>query len=357
MIALCAALLAAGAPGARATRPAPARAAALEAALKRDPRNAALAGDLGTAYARLGKRDEAEKAFRLSISLKPSRWQGYAGLAELLAEAPDRWDRADETLALLERGLSQVRGDAQVNLSLRAADFERSIGRTAQARSRLLALQAAKAEQARRVRELLERIAEEERARSMEDWPEPAITRAQMTALGIAEDRLAAGDAREALAASEALCAQQPAWRAPHWLRARALEAIGRVDEEARELRILTQLAPSHAAAWRKLGEILAQQGGLLEADRADEALRQALALEPSWIELWLLRARVALRQGRAQDAQRALERFERAGGSSPEAARLVALARAQAGLAAQTTPQTAPQLSREPSQEARVLF
>ena len=54
---------------------------------------------------------------------------------------------------------------------------------------------------------------------------------------------------------------------------------------------------------------------------------RQALSLEPSWTQLWLLRARVALRQGRAQDAQRALERFERAGGSSPEAARLVALA------------------------------
>src|SRR5207244_2343317 len=132
------------------------------------------------------------------------------------------------------------------------------------------------------------------------------------------------------------------AWRAARWLRARALDAIGRVDEEARELRILTQLAPSHAPAWRKLGEILAEQGGLLEADRADAALREALALEPSWTGLWLLRARVALRQGRPQDALRALDRFERAGGTGPEAARLVSGARAPAGVPEHSDPRAA---------------
>jgi tetratricopeptide (TPR) repeat protein len=335
--------------------------ASLEAAQKRDPRDAALANDLGFAYARAGKREEAERAYRLAIALKPSRWFAYANLAELVADAPDRWDRADETLALLSKGLALATGQARVKLSLRIADFERSVGRMAQARDRLQSLPELKpsADQARRMRELLDRIAEEERARSLEDWPEPAVALEQAAALDAAERRLAAGDARDALAASEKLTASQPAWRAARWLEARALEAVGRVDEEARELRALTQLAPSHALAWRKLGEILAEQGGLLEADSADEALRHALALEPSWTELWLLRARVALRQGRAQDAQRALERFERAGGSGPEAARLVALARAQAGLAAAQSARIAGTLppSREPSQEARVLF
>src|SRR5205823_1156127 len=232
-------------------------------------------------------------------------------------------------------------------------------GRTAQARERLSALAELKpsAEQSRRIREMLDRIADEDRARSMMDWPEPVVTAEQQSALAAAEQRLAGGDARAALSATETLSAQQPAWRAARWLRARALDAMGRVDEEARELRVLTQLAPSHAQAWRKLGEILAQEGGLLEADRADQALRQALALEPSWIELWLLRARVALRQGRAQEAQRALERFERAGGSSPEVARLVALARAQAGLDTQPPPTPVQGPSREPSPEARALF
>ena len=302
-------------------------------------------------------RAQAEREYRRAIQQKPSRWTAYASLADLLSEAPDRWDRADETLALLARGLALAPASGKVNLSLRVADFERSVGRTGQARERLLALAELKpgAEQSRRLRELLGRIADEERAWALADWPEPPVSTAEETALAAAAQRLAQGEAREALAAAEALCAQQPAWRAARWLRARALDGIGRVDEEARELRILTQLSPSHAQAWRRLGEILADQGGLLEADRADEALRQALALEPSWTQLWLLRARVALRQGRAQDALRALDRFEHAGGSGPEASRLLAVARAQSALPGQAAPAQPP--SREPSPQARALF
>ena len=305
-----------------------------------------------------GDRAEAERAFRLSIQQKPSRWTAYANLASLLSEAPDRWDRADQTLALLARGLALAPASGKVNLALRVADFERSVGRTGQARERLFALAELKpgAEQGRRIRELLDRIADEERARSLADWPEPAISTAQEAELLAAARRLAQGEAREALAAADALSAQQPAWRAARWLRARALDAIGRVDEESRELRILTQLSPSHAQAWRRLGEILAEQGGLLEADRADEALRQALALEPSWTQLWLLRAKLALRQGRTQDALRALDRFEHAGGSGPEAARLLAVARAQAGLPGRSVAEAQPP-SREPSLQARASF
>src|SRR5207253_4310326 len=262
-----------------------------------------LANDYGFANARAGDRAEAERAYRLAIQLRPSRWFAYANLADLLSEAPDRWEQADETLALLARGLALAPPGGRVNLSLRIADFERSVGRAAQARERLAALSELKpdAEQSRRIRELLDRIADEERARTLLDWPEPLVAAAQQARLEAAGQRLAQGAAPDALAAAEALCAELPGWRAARWLRARALEAVGRVDEAARELRILTQLSPSHAKAWRRLGEILAEQGGLLEADSADQALRQALALEPSWTGLWLLRARVALRQGRAQ--------------------------------------------------------
>src|SRR5260370_8152009 len=73
------------------------------------------------------------------------------------------------------------------------------------------------ADQARRMRELLDRIAEEERARSLEDWPEPAVALEQAAALDAAERRLAAGDARDALAASEKLTASQPARRPAPW--------------------------------------------------------------------------------------------------------------------------------------------
>ncbi|HET7787914.1 MAG TPA: hypothetical protein VFL36_18220 [Myxococcales bacterium] len=324
---------------------------AASAAQARPPRE-------GTAPAPGATREEAERAYRASIRRAPSRWSSYAGLAALLSEEDDRWERADETLALLERGLSLAPPRGKVSLAIRVADFERSVGRLAQARERLSSLAAQKPDpsQSRRIRALLDRIAEEERAREMEDWPEPQPSAAQQAALSEAERKLQGNDARGALAAADVLCAAEPGWRAAHWLRARALDAVGRVDEEARELRALTQLSPSHAAAWRRLGEILAAEGGLLEADRADEALRQALSLEPSWSELWILRARVALRQGRAQDAMRDLDRYALAGGVSGEAARLAAASRAQAGLAGQALT-SGGSAAREPSAAARALL
>src|SRR5712664_3361779 len=362
VIALVAALLAAGAAEhglklLREGRPAEA-AESFAAALRKDPRNAALANDLGIASARAGRRLEAERSYRLAIQLNPARWYAYGNLADLLATAPDRWERVDETPALVERGLSRASPAGRLSLALRVADFERSVGRTAQARQRLALLGEGKsdAEQARRTRELLDRISDDERSRALEDWPEPEPSAAQLAALASGAQRLSANDARGALAAADALCLEQPAWRAARWLRARALEAVGRLDEEARELRILTQLAPADAAAWRRLGRILTDQGGLLEADRADAALREALALEPSWSDLWLLRARVALRQGRAQDALRHLERFRRSGGRDAEADRLASAAAAQAGTGAQA-PGPGAVAAHEPSANARALY
>ena len=362
MMLLLVALLGAGAaePGLKLLREGRAAEAAdaLAAALRKDPRNPALANDLGLASARAGRVAEAERSYRLAIQLRPSRWLAYANLADLLATAPDRWERADGILALLERGLARASPEGRAGLALRVADFERSVGRTAQARRRIAALEPLKldAEQARRLREVLERIGEEERARALEDWPEPAPDPAQVARLREAEECLARGEARAALAAAGDLSAAQPAWRAARWVRARALEAMGRPDEEARELRVLTQLAPGDARAWRRLGEILAEHGGVLEADRADAALREAMALEPSWCELWLLRARVAIRQGRSQDALRLLERYRRSGGEAPDASRLTAAARAQAGLDSQPQAQAAASTP-EPSAKARALF
>ncbi len=327
-------------------------AAVLEKQLARDPRNAAFANDLGFAYARLGRAADAERLYRRAIALQPARFYAWANLAELLSWAPDRWERADSTLAFLAQGLAQTPPKSIANLSVRIADFERAVGRTAQARQRLLWLRELNltADDERRIRELEGRIAQDERARATEDWPEPAVPQELLAELARAE-RLAPA---LALPVADKLSAQQPAWQAARWLRARSLESVGRIDEAARELGVLTQLAPSHAAAWRRLGEILAVHGGLLEADRADEALRQALALEPSWTELWLLRARVALRRGRAKDA---LVFLRRAGPSpSEEAQRLEQLARAQAA-AAPLAAGTAVQPSRVPSPEALALY
>ena len=326
-------------------------AAALERQLTRDPRNAAIANDLGFAYSRLARTNDAERMYRRAIALDPSRFYAWANLAELWSAAADRWQRADELLAFLSQGLAFAPPAGIANLSVRLADFERSVGRTAQARERLSALRERGLSPAdeRRVRELEGRIALEERARATEDWPEPAVPPQDLAELA----RASALPPALALPIADRLSAERPAWQAARWLRALTLESVGRIDEAARELGVLTQLSPSHARGWRRLGEILAVHGGLLEADRADEALRQALALEPSWTELWLLRARVALRRGRAQDA---LVFLGRAASTSEEAQRLLELARTQSTAAPQSSGTTA-QPPRMPTPEARALY
>ena len=364
MIALLCALLAAQGPHAaglqllRAGRPAEAL-PLLEQAQRRDPRNAAVAADLGTALARLGRHAQAEQQLRAAIAKDPRRWSTYAALASLLSEDARRWDLADDTLALMDSALGQARGEtAQLGLHLARADFLRSVGRTAEARAELESLIPGDltAAQQRRIADLLDRVAADERLRAGEDWPEPELTAADRADLVRAEEDLRRGDARTALGRAEKLCAAHAGWRAPRWLRARALEELGRVDEAARELAVLVQLAPSQARAWRKLGELLAAHGGLLEAERADQALRQALALDPSWTDLWLVRARLALRRGRPSEAVRALNRLLRDGsGDQSELKRLLDVARAQADLA--PAPAGAPSRAPEPTPEARELF
>src|SRR5438067_2276082 len=214
----------------------------------------------------------------------------------------------------------------------------------------LVLLQAARAKEPR-IAALADRIAAAEKVRSAEDWPEPAIDAEHTAELRKAQALFDKGDPRSALPVVERLCAAFPGWRAPRFLRARALEELGRVDEAARELGILVQIAPSQAQAWRKLGELLALHGGLLEAERADEALRQALAREPSWTDLWLLRARVALRRGRAQDAIRALDRVQQGGGAdAAEVSRLLEAATALPEGSAPASVARAP----EPTAQAR---
>ncbi len=323
----------------------------LEKLLAREPRNAAYANDLGFAYWRLGRAADAERLYRRAIALDPARFYAWANLAELFSAAPDRWERADEILAFLGQGLALAPPSGIANLSVRIADFERSVGRTAQARERLLSLRepGLSSGDERRINELEGRIALEERARATEDWPEPAVPPQELAELA----RAASLPPALALPITDRLSAERPGWQAARWLRALTLESVGRIDEAARELGVLTQLAPSHARGWRRLGEILSVHGGLLEADRADEALRQALALEPSWTGLWLLRARVALRRGRAADA---LVFLKRSASGSEEAQRLTQLARAQAGSAPLSTGTSVPP-SRVPTSEAQALY
>ncbi len=331
--------------------------------LERTPGDAALLTDLGLALGKLGRTAEAERELRRAIAKEPGRWYAYANLAEVLAQDEARFVRHDEIAGLLTDALLQLPPKASVaraGLTLSLARFERATGRAHEARGWLDSLpdEELNAVQRDGKARLYDALAADERARALEDWPEPEVSAKDRATLAEAERLYAAALPAEALRAVDPLARAHPTWRGPRWLRARSLHSLRFVDEAARELSVLVRLAPSHGEAWRLLGEVLASDGGLLEADRADEALRQALALEPAWVELWLLRARVALRRGRPADALRFVDRVRKDPVLAHEKeVELSALGRqARARLEAAGAP-PAQHARAEPSAEARELL
>lgn len=317
---------------------------------------------LGQELAKLGQIKEAEAAFRRAIELAPTRWLPYARLADLLAGAPGRWQQRGEVLELLKTGLERTARDpkGRRRLLVSLANFERTVGQTQAARARLLALLEGvlPADLRKRALDLLETMRGDEQEGAMRDWPEPAVSEELRGQLAAAEQALLRGETREAAAAGERLAAAASGWRAPRWLRARALEALGRIDEAERELRVLVQLAPSHAAAWRRLGLLLAAHGGALDAERCDEALRHALALEPGYFDLWLVRAKVALRRGDPAAARQALDRYLReAPERDPQADKELARLRQAVQSDAEQRATPAPRAATVPSAKARKMY
>jgi Flp pilus assembly protein TadD len=318
----------------------------LKSATAKDPSSAPIANDLGFALSKLGARREAEVMYRRALALEPRRQLAYANLAELVAQSPERWQRLPEIMALLERGQTALRDDVQGRqlLTLACASFEQSVGRGDLARARLQALlrEELPAFVRRRAQDKLEAIAQDERALSLADWPQRSLPDDQRVALQAAAAQLATGHAAAALAGASALVDTHPDNVDARFVRARALEALDRPDEANRELTLLLQLRPSHAGAWRLLGILLAAHGGLLATERADEALRRALALEPSWSDLRDLRRQLSERRADARQAPRPPER------RAPSARALALYDDAQRWLATET-----PELARAPLTEA----
>jgi tetratricopeptide (TPR) repeat protein len=285
------------------------QAAALFArAAAHDPTNAGYATDLGFALGRLGRHAEAEAVLRGAIEREPRRVYAWVNLAEIYAEDPTRWDRREAIVAFLEKGFEALKENrkGRFNLILGMANFERAVGRTAAARARLQPLLAVDAApplsrpQRKRVLDLLDAIALDDRAHALEDWPRPPIQPGDAQEAEAAARALEASRYDEARDRADTLVRRYPSWSRALLLRARAFEATGRVDEAARDLKIAVNLAPSDGEAWRALGKILAQHGGALEAESADEALRNALTLEPGWADLRQLRDKLARRRAAA---------------------------------------------------------
>src|SRR3954462_7988011 len=110
----------------------------LQAARAKEPRSAAVATDLGSTLLRLGKRDQAEAAFRSAIALDPRRDPAYLQLVGLYLDDPRRSDEAPSLLALVDRGAGLSPGPPpRFRLRLARIDLLRSVGRTAEARALL----------------------------------------------------------------------------------------------------------------------------------------------------------------------------------------------------------------------------
>ena len=175
----------------------------LRVAAAKNPASAAIAEELGVGLARLGARREAEAAYRRAIELDPRRSAAYVNLAELLSGSPERWQRRDEVLARLGGGLTALADDIRGRqaLGVAVARFEASVGQLGEARRRLQALlgEALPLSLHKVARDRLAAIDEEERARSLSDWPEPELSAqdrsALQGALQAAERALAAGSA------------------------------------------------------------------------------------------------------------------------------------------------------------------
>jgi tetratricopeptide (TPR) repeat protein len=284
----------------------------LRRAFDADPGRANVAAELGFVLYKLGQGPEAETYLRRAIALDPASSYPYLTLADLLAEAPDRWRRREEIIATLERGLSWLKDEAggRTWLTLRLAAFERSVGMLAQAQRRLAGLLATPEVPAtlrQQALDLRAQITADSKAQGLEDWPEgPPLGEADKIAVkraGAALDNVQPGRAVELLTP---VLARVPESVEARWLRARAFEDQGRYEQAKRDLTLLLQLRPSHAAAWRRLGIMLADHGGSLEAEAADEALRHALALEPSWDDLRERRRKVALKRGATEERKAA---------------------------------------------------
>ena len=267
---------------------------------QKDSSNAAIATDYGYTLAHLGKREEAERLYRLATKLDPLRFYAYVNLAELWSTDPMRWQRRDETVSFLEAAVQTLADDpkAQAHVELRLAELLRSLGRSADARVRLAQMTEATlpTQVRRRAVQLAEELDAETHERTLEDWPPPVVAPEDRAKLAKARGT---ADARGSLQVLDDLVRRWPAWTEARWERARLLERLGQFDEATRDLTVIVQLTPSHAYAWRRLGTLLALHGGGFEAERADEALRHALALEPSWSELRELRRQVATKRNR----------------------------------------------------------
>jgi tetratricopeptide (TPR) repeat protein len=276
----------------------------LRQAIESSGESALFVTDLGFAYLLQGHLREAESAFRSAIELDLTRPHAYVHLAATVAKEPERWEKRDALFRTLAQGLVAVpRGEGRTKIEVAFAQAERAYGLLEAAAARCARLldpsetTGLSLPLRRQVQKLQESIALDQKARTLADWPEPAILPADEARLAEARRWAGAHEPQKVLLAVDPVIQAYPAFCPARELRARALSELRHYDEAVAEWTVITRLTPSDAMAHRQLGLILAEHGGFLGMQRADEALRTALALEPEWTELEAARQRLSERR------------------------------------------------------------
>lgn len=273
----------------------------LRQAVALDDKSALFVTDLGYAYLTQERYIEAEVAFKKGIVLDPSRPHAYEHLVESVIRQPQRWDKRSELSSILEQGISNIKNPkARLRLEIARIRFERAFGLAERARGHideLLRGPNVSRTLEKQIRELKTSLEQDERARALRDWPEPEVDAKERVRLSECAKMAESQSKKEALACLTVISSKYPAWRAPRQIRAKVLTEQGHYDEAVKELTILVRLEPSEPRFHRDLGLLLAEHGGLLELERADEELHIAIALEPEWSELEPIRVRLAARR------------------------------------------------------------
>ncbi|HEY5958362.1 MAG TPA: tetratricopeptide repeat protein, partial [Polyangiaceae bacterium] len=275
--------------------------AALQKAVAVDAKSALYVTDLGYAYLLDDRLGDAEAAFRQGIVLDPTRPHAYGHLVECVLRESHRWEKRAELFQTLEQGLRvSPERESRIKLEIARIRAERGFGLLERAREHVeeaLHERQITRPVEKQLVELKARLLEDEKARSMRDWPEPELTADMRERMQQCEKTSGTPSKKDGLECTGGLLERWPAWRAPRQLRVKLLTEQGHYDEAVKELATLTRLQPSEPMHYRQLGLLLAEHGGLLELERADEALRIAVALEPEWTELVEARERLAARR------------------------------------------------------------
>jgi len=253
---------------------------------------------LGKAYAQAGQTDAALKAFQEALDRRAEDYDALDGIATALLAA----NRADEAIAVLERGAKRYADDDRFNVNLgntylrqgRLQEAQDALGKTlavnpenALARN-LLGLCATQSGDAPRAE-----IEFREAIRLEPLLPEPHNNLANLLT-GKHEYPEAEFEFRRAIALN-------PQYADAHHGLGLLLIVTGRADAAGAELEAAAVEAPGNAQIWVDLGDL--RSAGDRTQD-AVEAYGRALALSPSQPEANLALGVILVKQGRVDEAK-----------------------------------------------------